>query len=181
MVRPHGRRSDSNLWSHLLLLIIIFGVGEPKTRPCSSNVLPHGMRKGPSRFRPLPKEDGCRFYNYKFFGTKATVRKVITMMNLSHLLPSKAWSVIIHSAVSWKQNCENNRIEYSVMYPGGYGVSIVKDYCEGNDQDDLWTCYCLQGNKRYCGDNGEPVKRTHCTDYEVVAICEHVRAIYMPE
>ena len=103
------------------------------------------------------------------------------MMNLSHLLPSQAWSVIVESAVSWKQNCDNNKIEYSVMYPGGYGVSIVKDHCEGNDQDGLWTCYCLRGDKRFCRDNGEPLKRTHCTDYEVVAICEHVRAACMPE
>ena len=130
--------------------------------------------KGPLRFRPLPKEDGCRFHGYKLFGVKATVRKVINMMNFSSFSP-KMWSRIIRGAVSWEQDysSEDACHHYRVTYPNGYGASIIgSPYFDGHSS--CWRVVLLKDDKLCIEDDGTFYTRWLRSEGEVYDICDIV-------
>ena len=129
--------------------------------------------KGPLRFRPLPKEDGCRFYGHKPFGVKATVGKDIIMMHFSPLSP-EVWFILATDSVSWKQNHNENKLNYRVTYPNGFGLSIIKSRHSRGGKSDLWEVRVLKGGKHYVR-NGAGYVRTHCSDEEVVICHDLIR------
>ena len=128
---------------------------------------------------PIPKGNGCRFYDYKSYRTKVAVRKVIaTMMNLSFLSP-KTIACIARGAVRLEQyyfyhsHGWSNRYCVRVAYPNGYGASIIcwPEY----GHTDIWEVALLdKDDKLYEDAEGMDYTWSGLTEEDVVAMCDRI-------
>lgn len=133
--------------------------------------------KGPLRFRPLPKEDGCRFYGHKPFGVKATVGKDINMMPI-HFLSPRTIACIARGAVSLEQHYYyhswgwSNHYCVRVTYPNGNGASIVS--YPGWEDEACWDVALLKDGELLVEDDGYDYTWSNLTEADVIEICDYI-------
>lgn len=96
------------------------------------------------------------------------------MMHFSPLSP-EVWFRLAIDSVSWKQNHNENKLNYRVTYPNGFGLSIIKSRHSRGGKSDLWEVQVLREGKRYVGRDGYGYVRTHCSDEEVIMCHDCVR------
>ena len=126
---------------------------------------------------PIPKGNGCRFHDYKLFGVKVAVGKVIFMMNFSPLSHT-AWSNITRGAVSYEQHCCSEGLCCRVSYPNGLSVSINKNsFSYGGEFVDLWVVVVLYKNRLYPDKDGFDFVGCGVTEKGVVAACDKIRSL----
>ena len=89
------------------------------------------------------------------------------MMHFS-FLPHKVWFRLATDSVSWKQNHDENKLNYCVTYPNGFGLSIIKSPHSRGGKSDLWEIQVLWEGERYSSDGGHGYVRTHCSDDDVI-------------
>ena len=141
------------------------------------NYVERDIEKGPLRFRPLPKEDGCRFHGHKPLGVKATVGKVIYMMNLPFLSP-KTIARIARGSVSLEQHYfsynygRSNRYRVKVAYPNGYDASIT--FIPGCQEDEKWDVALLKDGELLVEDDGYDYTWSNLTEADVIEICDYI-------
>ena len=96
---------------------------------------------------------------------------MINEMNFSFIIP-EAWESIIHLAVSCKQTWREDALLYEVIYPNGYGASIIK-VAHGSYgwQDDLWELAVLKDDELCYDTYITDDVLGYLTDGQVVTCC----------
>ena len=97
------------------------------------------------------------------------------MMHFSYSpLSTEAKAVIERDAISWEWYYIYDGYAYRVVYPNGYGASIVKHYGSYGHDDDLWEVGVLRDDTLcYDTDITDDVLG-YLTEAEVIGICRDI-------
>jgi len=109
------------------------------------------------------------------YDAKATVGKVIIMMNFSYSpLSTEAMSEIGRGAISFEWLQVFDGLAYRVTYPNGYGASIIKHYGSYGHDDDLWELGVLKDGKLCCDTDITGDVLGYLTEAEVIGLCRDI-------
>ena len=106
--------------------------------------------------------------------TKATVGKVIFVMNFSKLTPEAIRHIGRGAVLVRERTNHYDGIGYRVDYPNGYGASIVKFTGSYGAEEDLWEVAVLKGGE-LCYDT--PITDDvvgWLTEERVIALCDQI-------